>query len=408
MSATTETLALPAAEQRREATAARRVLFTISFCHMLNDMMQSLILALYPMLKAEFALDFGQVGLITLTFQATASLLQPIVGIYTDRSPKNYSLSVGMGFTLCGLLLLAFAPNYPTVLCAAALVGMGSSVFHPESSRIARLASGGRHGFAQSLFQVGGNLGSAIGPLVAAYAIAPHGQSSVGWFALMALLGVILLATVGNWYKAHRAARARRPAPVIANPFSRRRVVAIIVVLLGLLFSKYFYMASISSYYTFYLIDHFGVATQDAQVYLFVFLGSVALGTILGGPIGDRVGPKRVIWGSILGVLPFTLVLPHVGLVWTIALTIPIGLVLSSAFAAIVVYGQELIPGKVGMVAGLFFGFAFGLGGVGAAVLGELADATSITTVYELCAYLPALGLLAIFLPDLKPARKPA
>ncbi|WP_374308245.1 MFS transporter [Dongia sp.] len=405
MSATTETLSTPAPDQHREAASARRVLLTISFCHMLNDMMQSLILAIYPMLKASFALDFGQIGLITLTYQITASLLQPLIGMYTDRSPKNFSLSVGMSFTLCGLLLLAFAGSYPMVLMAAAMVGMGSSVFHPESSRIARLASGGRHGFAQSLFQVGGNVGSAIGPLVAAYAIAPHGQSSVAWFSLVALLGVILLATVGHWYKAHRAARAKRPVAAIANPLSRRTVVAALAVLLGLLFSKYFYMASISSYYTFYLIDHFGVSTQDAQVYLFFFLGSAALGTILGGPIGDRIGPKRVIWGSILGVLPFTLVLPHVDLTWTIILTIPIGLILSSAFAAIVVYGQELIPGKVGMVAGLFFGFAFGMGGVGAAVLGELADFTSITFVYQLCAFLPALGLLAVFLPDLKSSR---
>jgi len=394
----TETV-LPEAT-RREEKAARRVLLTISFCHMLNDMMQSLLLAIYPMIKSGFSLSFGQIGLITLTFQITASLLQPLIGMYTDKSPKNFSLSVGMSFTLVGLLLLAFATSYPMVLVAAAMVGMGSSVFHPESSRIARLASGGRHGFAQSLFQVGGNVGSAIGPLVAAYAIAPHGQSSVAWFSLAALLAVILLATVGQWYKAHRASRAKRPAPSVINSLPRNKVLLAILVLLGLLFSKYFYMASISSYYTFYLIDHFGVAMQDAQVYLFIFLGSAALGTILGGPIGDRIGPKRVIWGSILGVLPFTLALPHVGLVWTIILTVPIGLILSSAFAAIVVYGQELIPGKVGMVAGLFFGFAFGMGGVGAAVLGELADATSITFVYRLCAFLPALGLLAVFLPN--------
>jgi FSR family fosmidomycin resistance protein-like MFS transporter len=379
------------------------VLLTISFCHMLNDMMQSLILAIYPMLKASFSLDFGQIGLITLTYQITASLLQPLIGMYTDQRPKNYALSVGMGFTLCGLLLLAFADSYSLVLAAAALVGMGSSVFHPESSRIARLASGGRHGFAQSLFQVGGNVGSAIGPLVAAYAIVPHGQTSVGWFSGVALVGVILLVGVGNWYKAHRAARARRPREAaVPNLLTRRQVGSAIAVLLGLLFSKYFYMASISSYYTFYLIDRFGVAMQDTQIYLFIFLGAAAVGTILGGPIGDRIGPKRVIWGSILGVLPFTLVLPHVNLFWTVLLTIPIGLILASAFAAIVVYGQELIPGKVGMVAGLFFGFAFGMGGVGAAVLGELADMTSITFVYNLCAFLPALGLMAIFLPDLK------
>ncbi len=385
---------------RREEKAARRVLLTISFCHMLNDMMQSLILAIYPMLKASFSLSFGQIGFITLTFQITASLLQPLIGMYTDRSPKNFSLSVGMTFTLVGLLLLALANSYPMVLVAAAMVGMGSSVFHPESSRIARLASGGRHGFAQSVFQVGGNVGSAIGPLVAAYAIAPHGQSSVGWFSLVALLAVILLATVGQWYKAHRASRSKLPAPAVVNSLARSKVALAIAILLSLLFSKYFYMASISSYYTFYLIDRFGVTTQDAQVYLFIFLGSAALGTILGGPIGDRIGRKRVIWGSILGVLPFSLILPHVSLVWTIILTIPIGLILSSAFAAIVVYGQELIPGKVGMVAGLFFGFAFGMGGIGAAVLGNLADATSITFVYELCAFLPVLGLLAVLLPN--------
>jgi FSR family fosmidomycin resistance protein-like MFS transporter len=326
--------------------------------------------------------------------------------MYTDHRPKNFALSVGMGFTLCGLLLLAVADSYPLVLASAALVGMGSSVFHPESSRIARLASGGRHGFAQSLFQVGGNVGSAIGPLVAAYAIVPHGQGSVGWFSLVALLAVVLLSRVGIWYKAHRAARANRPREAAKpNHLSRRQIGGAIAVLLGLLFSKYFYMASISSYYTFYLIDHFGVAVQDAQIYLFIFLGSAAVGTILGGPIGDRIGPKRVIWGSILGVLPFTLILPHAGLFWTIVLTIPIGLILSSAFAAIVVYGQELIPGKVGMVAGLFFGFAFGMGGVGAAVLGALADLTSITYVYNLCAFLPALGLMAILLPDLKSGR---
>lgn len=382
------------------------VLFTISFCHMLNDMMQSLILALYPMLKADFDLSFTQIGFITLTFQITASLLQPLVGIYTDKRPKNFALSIGMSFTLMGLLLLAFANSYALVLVAAAMVGMGSSVFHPESSRIARLASGGRHGFAQSLFQVGGNVGSAIGPLVAAYAIAPYGQGSVGWFSLAALVAVVLLARVGIWYKAHRAARANKPREAaVPTGLSRRQVGVAIAVLLGLLFSKYFYMASISSYYTFYLINHFSVETQHAQIYLFIFLGAAALGTILGGPIGDRLGRKVVIWGSILGVLPFTLALPHANLAWTIILTIPIGLILSSAFSAIIVYGQELIPGKVGMVSGLFFGFAFGMGGIGAAVLGKLADLTSITYVYNLCAFLPALGLMAAFLPNLKSGR---
>ncbi|MBL8711133.1 MAG: MFS transporter [Rhodospirillaceae bacterium] len=369
---------------------------------MLNDMMQSLILAIYPMLKSNLSLDFGQIGLITLTFQVTASLLQPMIGLYTDHRPKNYALSVGMGFTFSGLLLLAFADSYPLVLCAAALVGMGSSIFHPESSRIARLASGGRHGFAQSLFQVGGNVGSAVGPLVAAWFIVPHGQDAIGWFSIFALIGIMLLAGIGSWYKNHRAELARRPRPIpLGESLPRARVVFLLGILLSLLFSKFFYTAGISSYYTFYLIERFAVALPDAQIYLFVFLGATALGTILGGPLGDRIGAKRVIWGSILGILPFTLALPHVDLVWSVILTVPIGLILASAFPAIVVYGQELIPGKVGMVAGLFFGFAFGLGGIGAAVLGQLADLTDITFVYQICAFLPALGVLAIFLPDL-------
>lgn len=389
----------PAAHQDQTSSL---VLVTISGCHMLNDMMQSLLLAIYPILKSNYALDFGQIGLITLTFQVTASLLQPMIGLYTDHRPKNYALSMGMGFTFCGLILLAFADSFPLILCAAALVGMGSSIFHPESSRIARLASGGRHGFAQSLFQVGGNVGSAIGPLVAAWFIVPHGQGAIGWFSIAALIAIALLAGIGTWYKRQRALMASRPRPPVApSGLSRRRVTFIIGVLLVLLFSKYFYTASISSYYTFYLIETFGVSVGDAQIYLFIYLGAFALGTILGGPIGDKVGPKRVIWGSILGVLPFTLVLPHVGLVWTVILTIPIGLIIASAFASIVVYGQELIPGKVGMVAGLFFGLAFGFGGIGAAVLGELADWTDITTVYQLCAFLPALGLFAAFLPNL-------
>ena len=383
------------------------VLVTISCCHMLNDMMQSLLVAIYPILKGNYALDFGQIGLITLTFQVTASLLQPMIGLYTDHRPKNYALSVGMGFTFSGLVLLAFADTFPLILCAAALVGMGSSIFHPESSRIARLASGGRHGFAQSLFQVGGNIGSAIGPLIAAWFIVPHGQSAIGWFSITALVAIALLAGIGTWYKNHRATAAKKPRQVReGHSLSRRYVVAVIGVLLVLLFSKFFYTASLSSYYTFYLIDQFGVSVPDAQIYLFLFLAATALGTILGGPIGDRVGPKRVIWGSILGVLPFTIALPHMNLIWTVILTVPIGIILASAFAAIVVYGQELIPGKVGMVAGLFFGFAFGMGGIGAAVLGELADWTSITFVYQICAFLPALGLFAAFLPDLGGKRR--
>lgn len=399
----------PAKAETGQDQTKTLVLVTISCCHMLNDMMQSLLVAIYPILKGNYALDFGQIGLITLTFQITASLLQPVIGLYTDHRPKNYALSVGMGFTFSGLVLLAFADTFPLILCAAALVGMGSSIFHPESSRIARLASGGRHGFAQSLFQVGGNIGSAIGPLIAAWFIVPHGQGAIGWFSITALVAIALLAGIGTWYKNHRANTAKKPRKVReGHSLSRRYVIAVIGVLLVLLFSKYFYTASLSSYYTFYLIEHFGVSVPDAQIYLFLFLAATALGTILGGPIGDRIGPKRVIWGSILGVLPFTIALPHMNLIWTVILTIPIGIILASAFAAIVVYGQELIPGKVGMVAGLFFGFAFGMGGIGAAVLGELADWTSITFVYQLCAFLPALGLFAAFLPDLGGKRRQA
>jgi FSR family fosmidomycin resistance protein-like MFS transporter len=366
-------------------------------------MLQSLLPAIYPMIKGSFGLTFSEVGLITLTYQITASLLQPLVGLYTDRSPKNYALPVGMGFTLTGLLLLSVAPNFPILLLAAALVGTGSSVFHPESSRVARLASGGQHGLAQSLFQVGGNLGSAIGPLAAAFLILPHGQSSVAWFSLGALLAIIVLTRIGAWYGAHRKAKAvsgRRVATAVA--LSRRQVGGAVAVLMALIFSKYFYLASLTSYYTFYLISRFGVSVRTAQIDLFVFLGATAVGTIAGGPIGDRIGRKKVIWGSILGVLPFTLILPYASQFWTVVLTIPIGLILASAFSAIVVYAQELMPGRVGMVAGLFFGFAFGMGGVGAAVLGVLADWQGITTVYRICAFLPLIGLLTAFLPNIE------
>jgi FSR family fosmidomycin resistance protein-like MFS transporter len=382
---------------------ALAILVSISFCHLLNDMLQSLLPAIYPMIKDSFGLSFSKVGLITLTYQITASLLQPLVGLYTDKSPKNYALPVGMGFTLTGLLLLSVAPNFPLLLLAAALVGTGSSVFHPESSRVARLASGGRHGLAQSLFQVGGNLGSAIGPLAAAFLILPRGQSSIAWFSLAALLAIIVLTRIGAWFGAHRRARAgavRRA--VTAVVLSRRQVGGAVAVLLALIFSKYFYLASLTSYYTFYLISRFGVSVRAAQIDLFVFLGATAIGTIAGGPIGDRIGRKKVIWGSILGVLPFTLILPYASLFWTVVLTIPIGLILASAFSAIVVYAQELMPGRVGMVAGLFFGFAFGMGGVGAAVLGVLADWQGITTVYRLCAFLPLIGLLTALLPNIE------
>lgn len=387
-----------------ETKPAYRILGAISSAHMVNDMMQSLILAMYPILKGEFALSFGQIGLITLTYQLTASLLQPLVGLFTDRRPQPYSLPFGMTSTLIGLLLLAFAPSFGVVLLAAAFVGIGSSIFHPESSRIARLASGGKHGLAQSVFQVGGNTGTAIGPLLAAAVIVPLGQRSVAWFGLVALLGIVLLLQVGRWYAAHHIAASGAKRPATAAPYPPRVVAGAVVVLLVLIFSKYFYVAGLSSFYTFYLMERFGLSVQNAQLHLFIFLFASAVGTVAGGPIGDRIGRKPVIWCSILGVAPFALLLPHANLFWTTALTVVIGLVLSSAFSAILVYAQELMPGKVGMVSGLFFGFAFGMGGLGAAVLGLLADRTSIAFVYQAIAYLPLLGLVAALLP--KAARK--
>ncbi|MBB3261219.1 FSR family fosmidomycin resistance protein-like MFS transporter [Paraburkholderia bannensis] len=395
------------------ASGAQRTVYSvlgaISFSHLLNDMIQSLILAIYPMLKDNFALSFTQIGLITLTYQITASMLQPLVGVYTDKKPMPYSLPVGMGFTLCGLLLMSVAPSFGVLLVAAALVGCGSSVFHPESSRVARMASGGKHGLAQSLFQVGGNAGSSLGPLLAAAIIIPHGQRSIAWFSAAALVAIVVLTQIGRWYKAHPNLKKKRAeAPAVA--LSRGRVAMAISILVLLVFSKYFYLASINSYFTFYLIDRFHLPVQAAQVHLFVFLAAVAAGTIIGGPVGDRIGRKYVIWGSILGVAPFTMLLPYANLFWTSVLTIIIGVVLASAFSAILVYAQELIPGKVGMVAGLFFGFAFGLGGIGAAVLGQLADATSIGFVYKVCSFLPLIGILTVFLPDVegKRARKTA
>ena len=384
------------------------ILAAISFCHMLNDMMQSLLPALYPMLKTSYALSFGEIGLLTFTYQITASLLQPIIGMFTDRSPRPYSLSVGMGFTLVGLLLLAYAGNFGLLMLAAALVGTGSSVFHPESSRVARMASGGRHGLAQSVFQVGGNVGSAVGPLLAAFIVLPRGQSSVAWFSCAAMLGMFVLFNVGHWYKLHGLARLnpRASAAGKAGPGPRSKEVRLVIgVLLALIFSKYFYLASLTSYYTFYLISRFGVSVKSAQLHLFIFLAAVAVGTIVGGPLGDRFGRKYVIWASILGVLPFSLLLPHADLFWTSVLTVPIGLILASAFPAIVVYAQELMPGRTGTVAGLFFGFAFGMGGVGAAVLGKLADTFGIAAVYQMCAFLPLIGLLAAFLPATAPPR---
>lgn len=396
MSNPSAALPLPSARPR----VAFRVLGAISASHLINDMMQSLILAIYPILKGEFQLSFGQIGLITLAYQLTASLFQPLVGLYTDRRHTPYSLPAGMASTLCGLLLLAYAPNFATVLVAAALVGTGSAVFHPESSRVARMASGGRHGLAQSLFQVGGNTGTAIGPLVAAAVIVPFGQRSVAWFGGAALLGIVLLLQVSRWYAHQHAASATRAVRPAASPLPRNAVIATLGVLLLLIFSKYFYVAGLSSFYTFYLMEKFGLSVQGAQLHLFVFLFASALGTLVGGPVGDRIGRRPVIWVSILGVAPFALLLPHANLFWTTTLTVVIGLILSSAFSAILVYAQELIPGKVGMVSGLFFGFAFGMGGLGAAVLGLLADRTSIAFVYHVIAYLPLLGVVAVGLPN--------
>lgn len=384
-------------------STAVTVLVALSFCHMLNDMMQSLLAAIYPMLKRDYGLDFGQIGLLTLTFQFTASLLQPLVGFYTDKHPKPFSLVAGMGSTFVGLILLATAGSYGLLLMGAAVIGMGSSIFHPESSRVARMASGGRFGLAQSVFQVGGNSGQAFGPLLAALIVVPYGQGSVAWFSAAAAIAAIILYRVGLWYREARAAAAKKPQAAAAGPGLPKRKVAITIgLLVTLMFSKNVYMASISSYYTFYLIETFGVSVPQAQVYLFVFLGAVAAGTVIGGPVGDRFGRKVVIWGSILGVLPFTLLLPHADLFWTPILSVIIGLVLASAFSAIVVYGQELMPGKVGTVAGLFFGISFGLGGLGAAVLGQIADWQGIRFVYQMCAFLPVLGLLTAFLPDIE------
>ncbi|MDP9008405.1 MAG: MFS transporter [Pseudomonadota bacterium] len=378
------------------------LLGALSFSHFLNDMMQSLIVSIYPLLKGEFHLSFVQIGAITLTYQACASLLQPLIGVYTDKHPKPYSLSIGMCFTLIGMVTLAFSPNYGSVLAAAALIGAGSAIFHPESSRIARLASGGRHGLAQSIFQVGGNTGSAMGPLLAAWIILPQGQTSLAWFAIAAVIAIAVLARVGAWYKSHHIDRPKAPDRLVPSPVSAARVRWSIAVLVLLIFSKYFYVASITSYFSFYLIEKFHVSVRSAQVHLFVFLLAMALGTLFGGPLGDRIGRKRVIWVSILGIAPFTLMLPHVDLMWVGILTFIIGLILSSAFSAIVVFAQELMPGNVGAVSGLFFGFAFGIGGIGAAVLGGLADTHGIEFVYQICAYLPLLGMVAAFLPNIE------
>jgi FSR family fosmidomycin resistance protein-like MFS transporter len=383
------------------------ILLAVSVSHMLNDLMQSIIPAIYPILKVNFALSFSEIGLIQLAFQLTASILQPVVGLYTDRRPYPFSLVIGMGFTLVGLLVLASASSYALLLVAVSLIGMGSSIFHPEASRVARMASGGRHGAAQSVFQVGGNLGQAIGPLLAALVVIARGQASIAWFSLVALAGMLLLGQVGRWYRDRQRApksAAAAPPPAFPRPLVRRAVAVLVV----LTFSKNVYTASLSSYYTFYLIDAFGVSVRSAQIYLFAYLAAVAAGTILGGPLGDRFGRMAVLWISILGPLPFVLALPYVSLGWTCAFTIIIGLLMSSAFPAILVYAQELLPGKVGLVSGVFFGLAFGLAGIGAAVLGAVADHTSIRLVYQVSALLPLVGLLVLALPDLRQARHQA
>ena len=386
-------------------TTVYTILFGISFSHLLNDTLQSLIPSIYPLLKDTFKLSFTQVGLITLTFQLSASLLQPFVGFYTDKKPQPFSLAIGMGFTLIGLMSISFANSFPTVLLSVALIGLGSSVFHPEASKIAYMASGGKRGLAQSIFQVGGNTGTAIGPLLAALIVVPYGRSHILYFSILALLAILVLIQVGNWARKNLhliKAKTSHPSDEGQLVLTRKKVATSILILLVLIFSKYFYLASITSYYTFYMMEKFSVSIQNSQMYLFGFLGASALGTYFGGPLGDRFGRKYVIWFSIVGAAPFTLLLPHMNQFWTVTLGIIIGFVLSSAFSAILVYAQELMPGKVGMVSGLFFGFAFGMGGLAAALLGMLADATSIGFVFHLCAFLPLIGMITWFLPNLK------
>jgi MFS transporter, FSR family, fosmidomycin resistance protein len=384
------------------------ILFAISFSHLLNDTIQSLIPAIYPVVKNSYHLSFTQIGLITLTFQMAASLFQPFVGLYTDKKPQPYSLAAGMGFTLLGLVILSQSTGFYMMLISVALVGTGSSIFHPEASRMAHAASGGRRGLAQSIFQLGGNFGSSLGPLLAAWIIVPYGQHSVIWFSVIALIAIVILSRVGNWYKGYMVTKARQSASISSqvSTFSKSRVIGSVIILLVLIFSKYFYMASLTSYFTFYVIDKFQVSVQSSQVYLFVFLVSVAAGTLAGGPVGDRFGRKYVIWFSILGTAPFALLLPYANLFWTGVLIVPIGMILASAFSAILVYAQELIPGKVGLVAGLFFGFAFGMGGIGSALLGKLADSTSIEYVFYVCSFLPLIGMLTAFLPNIETRRK--
>ena len=385
------------------------ILFAISLSHLLNDTIQSLIPAIYPVVKNTYNLSFSQIGLITLTFQMAASLFQPFVGLYTDKKPQPYSLAAGMTFTLVGLVTLSLSSGFYMMLLSVALVGTGSSIFHPEASRMAHAASGGRRGLAQSIFQLGGNFGSSLGPLLAAWIIVPYGQPSVIWFSAIALVAILILSRVGNWYKSYvrdMASGSKKKVSSMVHTYSRKRVVFAVAILLVLIFSKYFYMASLTSYFTFYVIDKFHVSVQTSQIYLFIFLISVAAGTLIGGPIGDKIGRKYVIWFSILGTAPFALLLPYANLFWTGVLIVPIGMILASAFSAILVYAQELIPGKVGLVSGLFFGFAFGMGGIGSALLGRLADSTSINYVFQVCSFLPLIGLLTGFLPNIETNKK--
>ncbi len=389
----------PVAAETRTALA---VLLALSACHLLNDTIQSLLPAIYPVLQQNYALSFTQIGILHFCFQVTASLLQPAVGLYTDKRPMFRLSTFGMGASLLGLVILAFATHYWVLLVAAMSIGVGSSIFHPDSSRIARAASGGQYGLAQSVFQVGGNTGSAIGPLLAAYVVLPFGQTSIAWFSVLALIGMVLLWNIGTWARAQhlrRAAASRSTAP-LGSVLPHRKLIAVIGVLALLVFTKYIYLASITSFYTFFLIEKFGLSVRDSQLMLFVFLGAVALGTLIGGPIGDRIGRKAVIWVSILGVLPFTLALPYANLLWTGILSFIIGVVIASAFSAIIVYAQQLVPGRVGLISGLFFGFAFGIAGAGAAALGAVADWKGIVFVYHVCSFLPLLGLLTVFLPS--------
>lgn len=379
------------------------ILFSIAVAHMLNDLLQAVIPAAYPILKEKYDLSFTQIGLITFSYQMAASILQPFVGFYTDKKPKPYSQIFGMLFTLSGIVLLAYATSFPVILVSVVLVGVGSSIFHPEASRVSYLASGGKRGLAQSIFQIGGNLGTALGPLLVAWIVVPHGQEYIVWFSAIAIMGIMVLSRIAKWYQEHLKVTAKKKIALVDLPnLTPRQITMSVIILLVLIFSKYFYVAGISSYFTFYLIEKFSVSVQDAQFYLFLFLLSLAIGTLLGGPLGDKFGRKYVIWFSVLGAAPFTLLMPYANLFWTSVLSVVIGIIISSAFPAILVYAQELLPKKLGMISGLFYGFAFGMGGLGSAILGYMADQTSIEYVYHFCAYLPLIGIIAWFLPNLK------